>query len=97
MSAFDLWTAPPPAREFCGPMRGDGEIARRFSTTQRMTRLAQSGQSLGRNSLSVIGQERTTGDLGIGVVCPLMTHERQKPCTAAMDLMPVLAPTKVLV
>jgi hypothetical protein len=32
-----------------------------------------------------------------GMVCPLLTHQRHWLCTAAMFLMPVSAPSKVLV
>ena len=35
--------------------------------------LALSGQSSRARVCPLIGQERTTGDLGIGTVCPLMT------------------------
>ena len=38
-----------------------------------VTRLAQTGQSLRRNSLSAFGPKRTTNDFGLGTVCPLMT------------------------
>jgi len=43
----------------------------------RRALMALSGQSLRRNSLSAFGPKRTMGDLGIGTVCPLMTHKRQ--------------------
>jgi hypothetical protein len=44
----------------------------------RWSRLALSGHSRHRNILSAFGQERTTGDLGIGAVCPLMSSRPEE-------------------
>ena len=41
--------------------------------------LALSGHSSRRNNLSVIGPKQTTGDLGIGAVCPFMPQSGQRP------------------
>jgi hypothetical protein len=48
-------------------------------------------------NLSAIGTTADKGGFWREMVCPLMTHKRHWLCTAAMVLIPVSAPIKVLV
>jgi hypothetical protein len=62
----------------------------------RWSLMALSGHSRRRNILSAFGPKRTKVGFWPAMVCPLMTHKRHWLCTAAMVLMSVSAPIKVL-